>query len=452
MSELLFQYERVNPTSWAYLSSLLTIALFFKFNRVFCMRNLDLLLVVVLAPGLLCIEQAFRGNVSETVERFGYVWVIGVNTLLLLRMMYDASMVRRPLLEPNMSSGGLTFLAVSLLAFLAANVITGRPDESDLIAVQRAEHLSQREDSRAEHNTLSTHGPGFTLLLMLPRISSRALVGDEEPAPDTTTEVDPPYIDPTYSDRNIVTAQVMAIVCQVMIVLGILMIARSHFGSLQLGLAAGTLYLLLPYTALWTGNVTHALPAALLVWTVYFYRRPMVAGSLLGLACGAIYYPFALMPLWIAFYWRRGAGRFAIGVVTTLAVLVTTLVFTSTDLTMFLARLQQMFGLRLPAMDELSGVWAFWSGWYRVPILLAFIGISISYAIWPAQKNLATLLSGSAALMLGVQFWHAHSGGLALAWYLPLLLLTVFRPNLEDRVAISVVAPSRWDRREEEPT
>lgn len=440
MSELLLNYERVNPTSWAYLSSLLTIALFFKFNRLFCMRNLDLLLVVLLAPGLICIEQALRGDGSESVERFGYVWLLGVNAVLLIRMLYDASMVRRPLLEPNMTGGGLTFLAVSLLAFLAANVVTGRPDESDLIAVQRAEHLSHREASHAEQSTLSTHGPGFTLLLMLPRISSRALV-DEAVDEGATEAVE----DPTHSDRNLLTAQVMAIVCQVMIVLGVLMIARDHFGAIQLGIAAGTLYLLLPYTALWTGNVTHALPAALLVWTAYFYRRPVVAGSLLGLACGAIYYPFALLPLWTAFYWRRGFWRFVLGVVITLLILVATLVFTSTDIAMFLARLQQMFGLRLPAMEDLSGVWAFWSGWYRVPILLAFIGLSVSFAIWPAQKNLATLLSGSAALMLGVQFWHAHSGGLALAWYLPLLLLTIFRTNLEDRIAVSVVAPGLWD-------
>ena len=47
--------------------------------------------------------------------------------------------------------------------------------------------------------------------------------------------------------------------------------------------------------------------------------------------------------------------------------------------------------------------------------------------------------------MLGVQFWHAHSGGLALAWYLPLLLLVVFRTNVEDRDALSYVFPSRFD-------
>jgi len=72
-------------------------------------------------------------------------------------------------------------------------------------------------------------------------------------------------------------------------------------------------------------------------------------------------------------------------------------------------------------------------------------------AIWPAQKNLGTLLSCSAAVMLGTQFWHAPSGGLYVAWYLPLLLLTVFRPNLEDRVALSVLGAGWFNKRKVSP-
>jgi hypothetical protein len=63
----------------------------------------------------------------------------------------------------------------------------------------------------------------------------------------------------------------------------------------------------------------------------------------------------------------------------------------------------------------------------------------LSLALWPAQKNLGTLMSCSAAVMLGTQFWQAHGGGLHMGWYLPLTLLTIFRPNLEDRVALSVL-------------
>lgn len=48
--------------------------------------------------------------------------------------------------------------------------------------------------------------------------------------------------------------------------------------------------------------------------------------------------------------------------------------------------------------------------------------------------------------MLATQFWHAHYGSLYMAWYLPLLILTIFRPNLEDRVALSAVRPV-WRRK-----
>ncbi|TWT46510.1 hypothetical protein [Botrimarina hoheduenensis] len=442
MSEILFQYERVNPTSWAYLSSLLTLALFFKFGRPLCLRNLDLLLIVLLAPGLLCIEQGLRGQASDLVARVGYVWLLSVNALLLVRTLLDSSMVRRPLLEPNLTPGGLTFLAVSLLAFLTANIVTGRPGQTDLYAVQRAEHLSHREASELEGNTLATHGPGFTFLFLLPHISTRALTAE---VPVAAAGEGPAPIVQADNPANVLTARTVAVLCQGLIVAGILLIARRHFDQSTLGLAAATLYLLLPYTALWSGNVTHTLPAALLVGAVLAYRRPMLSGALIGLGCGAIYYPFALLPLWVAFYWRRGLMRFSVGVALTLSLVVASLVFTSSDASMFVAHLQQMLGLRLPTMERLSGVWAFWNGWYRVPILVAFFGLSFGFAFWPAQKNLGTLISGSAALMLGVQFWHAHSGGLALAWYLPLLLLMVFRPNLEDRVATAVVASSRWD-------
>jgi hypothetical protein len=69
----------------------------------------------------------------------------------------------------------------------------------------------------------------------------------------------------------------------------------------------------------------------------------------------------------------------------------------------------------------------------------AFLALCCSLALWPAQKNLGTLMSCSAVVLLATQFWVADRGGVYLAWYLPLLLLTIFRPNLEDRVALSVL-------------
>ncbi len=113
----------------------------------------------------------------------------------------------------------------------------------------------------------------------------------------------------------------------------------------------------------------------------------------------------------------------------------------------FFRDVQQMLGLAPPKFTNLEGFWNYVDGWYRVPVIATFVALGGSYALWPAQKNLGTLLSGTAAMMLGTQFWHAHGGGLCMAWFLPLLLLTIFRPNLEDRVALTVLDQGWLPRR-----
>ena len=103
MSDFLLQYEKIDPATFAVLASFLTISLFFKFNRFWSVRNLDLLLLILLAPGLVLVhfgrqEQiaqsdpaavesplttgagadavAPRGKLSsEDLEWFGFVWL-----------------------------------------------------------------------------------------------------------------------------------------------------------------------------------------------------------------------------------------------------------------------------------------------------------------------------------------------------------------------------------------
>jgi hypothetical protein len=52
-------------------------------------------------------------------------------------------------------------------------------------------------------------------------------------------------------------------------------------------------------------------------------------------------------------------------------------------------------------------------------------------------------------MMVAVQFWHGFGvgGGMYMAWFLPLLLMTVFRPNLEDRVALTVLGEGWFTKR-----
>ena len=84
-------------------------------------------------------------------------------------------------------------------------------------------------------------------------------------------------------------------------------------------------------------------------------------------------------------------------------------------------------------------------------MLVTFVVMMATLALWPPPKNLGTLLSCSAAVLLGSQFWKAHNGGLFMAWFLPLLLLVVFRPNLENRVAL-LVLDAEWFPKRRRPT
>jgi hypothetical protein len=443
MPEILFHYERVNPTSWAYLSSLLMLALCFKFNRVWSIRNLDLFLMISLAPGLLLVQYAWENiglaENARTAEYLGFVWLFVAGGLLLLRLFFDSAMVRRPLLEPNLNAAGMSFLGGSLLFFLMANVVTGKPKPEDLSPARAVEAMQADQANQTDgemSDVSSTEGPGFWLVYRLPRISTQTVI---EAGPARGNE-SPEAKDAQEQMVRQATARVMAILSHTMIVLGLLVIGYRHFDSIFAGIACATLYLMLPYTALWTGSVEHALPSSLLVWAVVLYRRPFWSGVMIGLASGTIYYPLFLLPLWCSFYWERGFRRFVMGVLLMVGVLIVTLALISTDTERFVAHLVQMFGIRLPRTENLQGIWQYWSYVYRLPVIAAYIALSVSFAIWPTQKNLATLISGTATLMVGAQFWHAYGGGVFIAWYLPLLLLTVFRPNLEDRVAQTVVS------------
>ncbi|MCP4816551.1 MAG: hypothetical protein GY888_28890, partial [Planctomycetaceae bacterium] len=180
MSELFLHYEKVNPTTWVYLSSFLTIGLYFKFNRFWSVRNLDVILLILFAPGLVLVHlgqqeqstahslaqeqveqeqlgreelptgeeadasatstpgalllpgnrgtssdasagsdvkstgdqlQVLRDRMVDAVrlQRQGFIWLMVIGGLFMVRLLLDPTMVRRPLLDPNLSLGGLTF-------------------------------------------------------------------------------------------------------------------------------------------------------------------------------------------------------------------------------------------------------------------------------------------------------------------------------------------------------
>ncbi|WDQ17684.1 hypothetical protein [Rhodopirellula sp. P2] len=494
MSEFLLYYRRPDPTTWVYLSSFLTIGLFFVFRRFWSIRNLDIVLLILLAPGLLMVNEGYRRQTrlarlasaeisaaansipveaeredaaptelspnnealpeapaepesppalreltseelttlqgsdayqrAAQLQRTGFITLFCIQFLVLVRMLLDPLMVRRPLLDPNLTTGGLNFLGISLFIFMMANVVASTPE------------IQQEQGPKL--------GPGYALINMLPAIPTRpiseAIAGAEPPTMAELTAAE---------QRRTMVAKIIAILAQSAVLIGILLIGNRHFGNLRAGAGCATLYLLMPYTAQMTGRVDHVVPAALILWAVLMYRKPLIAGLFIGAAAGLLYYPLFLLPLWCSFYWQRGVGRFAGAVLVALTVLMALLAFAGGE--PFLTHVQRMFGVLNPnkGPHELTGIWELgWNPIWRLPVIVGYVILSFFFAVWPGQKNLGILISCSAALMVAAQFWHGYGGGLYMAWFLPLLLLTIFRPNLQDRVATKVIdGRSRPSRR-----
>src|SRR5207302_1040723 len=107
----------------------------------------------------------------------------------------------------------------------------------------------------------------------------------------------------------------VALLCHLAVIAALVLIGAVHFQNTTSGMAAAAFYLLLPYTAYHVGQAHHVIPAALLIWAVYCYRRPWLSGLLLGAAAGGFFFPALTLPIWLSFYRRAGAGRFLVAFV-----------------------------------------------------------------------------------------------------------------------------------------
>jgi hypothetical protein len=464
------EFNLPNSTTWFYFSLLLSIALFFRFTRLLSVRNLDVVGLFLLTPGLLILLEAqtqarlaqedmparisnlllettatrvlpgaglasavpqaiaFQKatDSSSTLAWFGYLWLLCGSACFFLRCLLDLVLVGRPALGPNLNPSGLIWLSLAL--FVCLVVVAFRKPAGPTEPVGKPSIAVHETQRRADY-----------------------LVQQHFPIPGLLTG----------NSEQLVEAG-SAVLCHFFIVLALAIIGWRHFQDLPGGVAAAAFYLLLPYTAYHVDQVHHVLPTALLLWAVAFYRLPAVAGILLGLSAwlsaGTGYSSLFLFFPWLGFYWKRRQGRFLAGFLGAALVgglVVGAILWSDDNLTSTMQSSLSLTDWQVwvqPNPDANKGFWTgvAWAPAYRLPVFVAFLGFVLATTFWPAPKNLAHLIALSAAILIGIQFWFADQGGVYVLGYLPLLLLMVFRPNCSDKMAppsqISSDRTRRWLR------
>jgi hypothetical protein len=390
----------IGPGTWIFGTLLLCVTLFFKFGRFWSIRNLDLLLVFALAPGMMFLV----GHRNEA-PWWAFLWLFLGSFLWLVRCLLDLGLARRPLLEPNLNASGLACLAVGLIGLFVAETVSLPVGEG-----------AKRNPADSKSDRLTERPPGESLVEHAIKQSPlpRSLKTNEKP--------------------RVIIKRVLACLGHLGLVIGLVAIGWRHFERPIAGLSVATCYLLLPYSRFALVDTGQIIPAAFIVTALVFYTRPSLAGALIGLAAGWMPACIGLIPLWAGFYRRRGFWRFtAVGVSVALACAVLGLTVPGIDSWARVLGASSLAEAGLLPSAEAPTTGSFWLGIdssYRLPVLIAYLALVITLTLLPSDKNLGELISLSAALLLASQFWYLAAGGTLVVLYLPLIILMMFRPNL----------------------
>lgn len=394
------------PEAWLFLSLLGCVTLFFKFSRIWSVRNLDLLLLFVLVPGMMSIASD-----QSNPPWSGFIWLFLGSMAWLARCLFDLGLTRRPLLEPNLNAAGLLCLSIGVLGLLLAETVS--LPVHDGAARNPAKPAGSDEQAAQE---------------------APATVADA-----AVKHVIEPFLPPSLKQEpaQVIVSRVLAVLAHCGLVAGLILIGWKHFDRPIAGLAMAACYLLLPYTRMAVVDSGQLISAALIILAVFWHQRPSVTGALIGLAAGWIPACLGLIAIWAGYYRGRGMYRFLV-VSCSVAVVCALLGLSIPEL----ARWARALGARsiteaglLPWFEPKS-TGSFWAGIdtaFRLPVLIAYVALVIVCMLWPARKTLAELICLSAALLVASQFWYLDKGGTLVLLYLPLAILMMFRPTMAAR-------------------
>ncbi len=386
---------------------------------------------------------------QETAVHPVYLWssltLLGLTLFLLMRLVFDESLTRRPRLDQNLNQAGLTFLCIPAFAIPMLGVFMNPPPDHNIKALEHGRALLERREVNEDPVEGTQQQPAPTETLIAAGGTAMAqLSGNLDKVVGTTDS------GPTAVERWL--ARILIVIAHTMVVLGLLHIGRHHFASLQLGLSMSCLYLLLPCTAVKVHELNQVLPAACLIWAISSYRNPIVSGILLGLASGTLFFAAFLLPLWAVFYGRKGGLRFVISVMGVTAVLISCLLLTSGDANSFFTKLVTTANWTVYRLldDTAAGADASLSQLFvRIPMAAVFFVMLTAMTVLPRPRNLENLLANSTSLIVAAQMWYPDDIGTYVLWYVPLFLLVIFRPRLDrftppeavERQSATVVTP-----------
>jgi hypothetical protein len=187
-------------------------------------------------------------------------------------------------------------------------------------------------------------------------------------------------------------------------------------------------------------RASHIAAAPLILGALLWFGRPALAGVLLGIGAGMLYYPAFLAPLWVGYLWRRHgrrsgllflAGFAAVGVVCLIMLITMVAPIDETesavaaffDDTIAQAQFKPGYG-----NSPLSfwGQYPQFASWGKPTTGVLYCLFCLALGVLPRRIGFERLVALSAAVLVGTQLIASFSGGTYIGFYLAVVILTLF--------------------------
>ena len=419
----------------AWVSFVLVLLFVGNFTRILSLRNLDIVLLYLLTPFI---------NVIWQNRAVAYGGIFVVTVLLFARCIAATRVNHTPPARSNLTTTRAACFVLALACLFHVQTAYERGiDDSGIWSVAGAKYL--QETGHLPYGTAfgwncvygplmyPLHIPGN--LLFPPNVSFEPDGGEASIG--------------FYEGFEMRGAKTTVLVFDFLAMLALYLFGR-RYADHATGVLLALIYALNPHVIGLGGAgglqwVSHIAGIAFVVFAITFVAQPLVAGLLLGIACGMLYYPIFLFPLWIGYYLRTSGRKDAARFLVAVAVVGFVCLIMILALTVPTAERAHVSRLRLFLDDTVlqqqfkegygTSEYSFWgqyrsiASWGKPLVGVLYLLFCASLGFLPRQINMKRLIALTAAVLVGTQLVLSHGGGTYIGFYIAPLIITLFGPQ-----------------------
>jgi len=244
-------------------------------------------------------------------------------------------------------------------------------------------------------------------------------------------------------------AQTVILLFDLLAALGLYLLGR-RYGGADSGVLLALVYLLCPYVIgiggagglQWT---SHIVGIPFIIFALFFAGSPVLAGLLLAVAAGMLYYPVFLVPLWFGYYVRTTGWKDAVKFIAPIVVVGLVCLFLILGLTKPAGEYRDMSVLRAFLYDTVyqqqfnkhtygSSPFSFWgqypavAGRGKALAGFGFLALAVIVGFVPRRMSLSRLVALTAAVLVAMQLPMSHGSGTYIGFYIGPFIVTLFGP------------------------